>query len=200
MDHRLGLGLPAVCITLPVITEIGFAAASKLSERISNSLAYTFDVPQVHTMVKAAIIGPASGVFSKGWSFSFFQDRVSPETEPLDWECFLPCAAVRRPVETSDGGRQTSDPSAKGSQETDGDLSESAMERVGDKISSVTMIDRHEITPERDLTEYGLDSLVAVDLRNWIRRTFGVDLALKKIVQSSNLRSLTEDILSEVKA
>ncbi|KAK8124138.1 hypothetical protein PG999_004056 [Apiospora kogelbergensis] len=200
VDHRLGLGLPAVCITLPVITEIGFVAANKLSERISNSVAYTFDVPQVHTMVKAAIIGPASGVFSKGWSFSFFQDRVSPETEPLDWECFLPCAAVRRPVETSGGGRQTSDPSARGSQEADGDLSESAMERVGDKISSVTMIDRHEVTPERDLTEYGLDSLVAVDLRNWIRRTFGVDLALKKIVQSSNLRSLTEDILSEVNA
>lgn len=209
VEHRLRLGQPAASITLPVITETGIAATSKLSETIHNQLALTFDVPQVHTMVKAAIVGgpvpSASGLFgSNGRSFSFFQDAVAPETEPLDWERYWSCAAVRRPVleETPGGGGQAS-PAGPGAGAKSGqrdDSPASAMERLGDKISAVTMIDRHEITPERGLAEYGLDSLVAVDLRNWIRRSFGVDLPLNIIVEATNLRSLTEDVVSRMKA
>ncbi|KAK7917408.1 hypothetical protein PG985_011016 [Apiospora marii] len=212
VEHRLRLGQPAASITLPVITETGIAATSKLSETIHNQLALTFDVPQVHTMVKAAIVGgrvpSASGLFgSNGRSFSFFQDAVAPETEPLDWERYWSCAAVRRPVieEAAGGGGGGGQASSAGSGAgAKGGLQDgspaSAIERLGDKISAVTMIDRHEITPERGLAEYGLDSLVAVDLRNWIRRSFGVDLPLNIIVEATNLRSLTEDVVSRVKA
>ncbi|KAK8068274.1 Compactin diketide synthase [Apiospora saccharicola] len=210
VEYRLSLGQPAASITLPVITETGVAAASKLSETIHNQLALTFDVPQVHTMVKAAIVGgslpSASGLFGRnGRSFSFFQDAVSAETEPLDWERYWSCAAVRRPVigETAGGGEQASSSVKTGPRDANSgekDSPASAMERLGDKISAVTMIERHEITPERGLAEYGLDSLVAVDLRNWIRRSFGVDLPLNAIVEASNLRSLTEEVVSRVKA
>lgn len=211
MKHRLRLGQPAASITLPVITETGVAAASRLSETIHNQLGLTFGMPQVKTMVKVAIVGPpgASGLFgTNGRSFSFFQDAVSPGTEPLDWEHYRSCAAVRQPVVIEDaaggGGQAPSGPvGGKGSPRdangVGGDSPASAMERLGDEISAVTMIDRQEITPDRGLVEYGLDSLVAVDLRNWIRRSFGVDLPLSAIVEASSLQGLADHMLSRMK-
>lgn len=52
--------------------------------------------------------------------------------------------------------------------------------------------DREEIS----LSEYGLDCLVNVELRNWIRRDFSVELALTAIVGAENLRALSERIVS----
>ncbi|KAI8947098.1 hypothetical protein F4801DRAFT_562250 [Xylaria longipes] len=50
------------------------------------------------------------------------------------------------------------------------------LEFLCDRVSAVTMMDRGEISPERSLLDYGLDSLVSLELRNWIRRTCHVDM------------------------
>jgi len=42
------------------------------------------------------------------------------------------------------------------------------------------MIDRDEVEPDTPLSNYSLDSLVSVELRNWIRRQTGVELALPR--------------------
>lgn len=61
------------------------------------------------------------------------------------------------------------------------------------------MIDREDVTPGRSLLEYGLDSLVAVELRNWIKRECGVELALMHIVGAVNLQALADQIISQQK-
>jgi acyl carrier protein len=65
-----------------------------------------------------------------------------------------------------------------------------------DKVSVMTMINRDDILIDRNIEDYGLDSLVSVELRNWIRREFGAELALTAIVGSGNLKGLSEKILS----
>jgi acyl carrier protein len=60
----------------------------------------------------------------------------------------------------------------------------------------MTMINREDINTSRSLEEYGLDSLVSVELRNWIRREFGTELPLTAIIRAGNLKALSEKILS----
>ena len=69
-----------------------------------------------------------------------------------------------------------------------------------DKVSSITMIERDDIEPDAPLANYSLDSLVSVELRNWIRRETGVELPLPKIVNAGNLRALATHILAQREA
>lgn len=65
------------------------------------------------------------------------------------------------------------------------------------KISAMIMMDRDDMGAEVPLSSYGLDSLVSVELRNWIRRETEVELALSAITQADNLRSLAANIIAQ---
>ncbi|KAK8079379.1 polyketide synthase [Apiospora hydei] len=52
------------------------------------------------------------------------------------------------------------------------------------------MISTEKITLGRELDDYGLNSLISVGLRSWIKRECGVDLALSVIVETESLRAL----------
>jgi hypothetical protein len=51
------------------------------------------------------------------------------------------------------------------------------------------------IDPARSLSSYGIDSLVAVEFRNWARVDLGVDITTLEIVAANTLTSLSETIL-----
>lgn len=61
---------------------------------------------------------------------------------------------------------------------------------------------RLDTEPEtgRPLTAYGLDSLSAVELRNWIKMKLGVELTTLDITNASSLVALTQKIVSKLPA
>ncbi|KAF1730467.1 Nonribosomal peptide synthetase 14 [Beauveria bassiana] len=59
------------------------------------------------------------------------------------------------------------------------------------------MIERDEVHADAPLRNYGLDSLISVELRNWIRRQTKVELPLPRIVGAKNLRTLAQNILAQ---
>lgn len=61
----------------------------------------------------------------------------------------------------------------------------------------MTMIEREDVRADIPLTSYSLDSLISVELRNWIRRETSVELALSAILQAENLQALSENILAQ---
>lgn len=73
---------------------------------------------------------------------------------------------------------------------------ESLQSALMDKASVMTIIDRDDIRTNVSLDALGLDSLVSVELRNWIRREFGAELVLTAIMGAENLRALSEKILA----
>lgn len=48
------------------------------------------------------------------------------------------------------------------------------------------------IDPERPLLQYGMDSLAAVELRNWVHTTLRVELATLDVVNAASLTRLCE--------
>ncbi|KAK8074290.1 hypothetical protein PG994_005189 [Apiospora phragmitis] len=175
-EHRIKQEKPAVSISLPVIEGVGYVADRGIGDQLKGSLGLSLGEEQLYTLIKGAILGPASGLNVDGRSFSFVSTLTAAETLP-------------RPEEGGANGH------SRGV-----DMSpEALMEALRTKVSNVTMLDRDEITPERSLAHYGLDSLVSVELRNWIRREYGADLALKDIVAARHLNALSKEILSQIK-
>lgn len=59
-----------------------------------------------------------------------------------------------------------------------------------DKVSAVSGVDVDQIHPSNPLSAYGLDSLVAVELRKWFAKAVGVDVALFDILGSKTINAL----------
>lgn len=65
-------------------------------------------------------------------------------------------------------------------------------EEIGRTLTGFMMMAEEDLDLEKPLTALGVDSLVAIELRNWIRRTVGVELTLLELLRTGSLRALGE--------
>lgn len=96
----------------------------------------------------------------------------------------------RSPPEGHSEGRSTKSGSVEGS-------SASLLPALISKVAEMMMMEVEEVSADVPLGQLGLDSLVAVELRNWIRREGKVELPLTKVVGAKNLRALVEYVTSK---
>ncbi|KAH8797946.1 putative polyketide synthase [Xylogone sp. PMI_703] len=199
-DYRLARGLPAVSIALPVVLGVGYVVDHDLTDHLKNSLGAILDENHLRTLIKGAIIGSSSGVVKDGKAMSFcFANGYDSDSEL--WACFHPRDLVKRiktatsSEDDSGAGRSSNNRITGVKVASGGDPAQNLLEALISKVSSITMIDRDEIEADAPLCAYGLDSLVSVELRNWIRRETSVELPLPNIVNAENLRALSTTIL-----
>jgi acyl carrier protein len=200
--YRIARGQPTIAIALPVVLDVGYAFDNGLTEALKLSLGATLTEADLHTAVKGAIIGPSSGLNHDGKAISFrFSSGEDPNT--LGWQYYHPLALAERVNakqrnSESDSSGQDGGAQLNGLRATNGDDPLlTLLEALMDKVSSITMIERDEVEPDAPLAAYGLDSLVSVELRNWIRRETGVETPLPTITRAENLRALATYILSQ---
>ncbi|PWY77309.1 hypothetical protein BO94DRAFT_559174 [Aspergillus sclerotioniger CBS 115572] len=62
---------------------------------------------------------------------------------------------------------------------------------VQEKLSSMLCIPMAEIDPHRRLSDYGVDSLVAVEFRTWMNRAIGADIPVLEIMGSDNIDAVS---------
>ena len=74
-----------------------------------------------------------------------------------------------------------------------------AVAAVGAKFERTLRLSE-PIEPGKSLSTYGLDSLSAVELRNWIRMELGVEVAVLEITSASSLTTLCEKIVLKMQA
>ena len=66
-----------------------------------------------------------------------------------------------------------------------------------DKVSAVLMVPREEMDQSRPIVVYGLDSLVAIEIRNWITRELEASLQVLELLTSSSITALAGTILKK---
>lgn len=66
-------------------------------------------------------------------------------------------------------------------------------------VSEVIRLEPHEIDTEMPLTELGLDSLMAVEIKNRVQHESGVDVPLVQLLQGPTLSALAASVLASVK-
>ncbi|KAK2746039.1 putative Hybrid PKS-NRPS biosynthetic cluster [Myotisia sp. PD_48] len=67
-----------------------------------------------------------------------------------------------------------------------------------DKIATILSIDKENVQPSRGLADYGLDSIVAIEIRKWFFKSVAVELALFDVLGSSSIRGLVEKVSESI--
>ncbi|KAF2713472.1 ketoacyl-synt-domain-containing protein [Pleomassaria siparia CBS 279.74] len=67
---------------------------------------------------------------------------------------------------------------------------------VSAKLASLTSIDADSMDLDKAIVDFGLDSLIAIELRNWIKREFKASLQSLEILNEQSIRLLAKKIIS----
>ena len=192
------MGLPTVSIAIPLVLEVGYAVEHNVAEQLMPTAIGTLNEFQLLTVIKGAMIGASSGANFDGKAASMELTHAN-EGRLLPWQSFHPLALDR--VLSTPEENLVNDASGTGSDaaatNAHADPKVNLLEALITKVSTITMIERDDVHPDAPLSNFGLDSLVSVDLRNWIRRETRVELPLPTIVEADNLRALATLILSQ---
>ncbi|KAI9831662.1 MAG: hypothetical protein M1819_004728 [Sarea resinae] len=70
------------------------------------------------------------------------------------------------------------------------DATEIILHAIRVKLSRNLMIDLAELDPTRPTSAFGIDSLIAVELRNWFQKDMKVEIPVFEILQAPSLQSL----------
>jgi acyl transferase domain-containing protein/NADPH:quinone reductase-like Zn-dependent oxidoreductase/ubiquinone/menaquinone biosynthesis C-methylase UbiE/aryl carrier-like protein len=192
---RSSQGMPTVSISLPVVDDVGYVVQQGMREKLVDKLGFYVSIAQVHTLIKGAILGTTSGLNRDSRTIAFvLQEPQQDQTHGLEERSRYLSVLCQRKWKNSAIDNQQAN--VNGLTST---TEENLLDILADKVSSITMMNREDVTPTRNLMEYGLDSLVSVELRNWIKRECSSDLALTQIVGAANLQTLADLILARRK-
>lgn len=67
------------------------------------------------------------------------------------------------------------------------------------KVSDLCMLSLDDVLPSKTLPQYGMDSLVAVEMRNWISRKFSQTIPILELLSNNSLSALSVQIVSKLK-
>ena len=201
-DYRADLGLPAATIDIGIVADVGYVAQSDPQRRAQISLVSNDVVQEAEflAVMKGAILQhpkgnsyrqTIAGLYLPGWA------------QP-SWISNPRFSHLARSSEN------TSTPNAQGTSSIsvrkalqDATSVDQAVSvtcaAVIRKVSSISMTPEEEIEANKPLVAYGLDSLVAVELRNWIGNELGASVPLLELTTSPSLEALARLIAAKSK-
>ncbi|KAK8080384.1 hypothetical protein PG997_008202 [Apiospora hydei] len=213
--YRRALGLHTVALALPVVLDVGYVASNNLSDLLQQTLGATLTMADICTLVGGAVL--ASSPLhrdAKAIACTFYLDGQPIRDGP--WDYIHPVYARERVKEEAakkkrmmlkngegaahmDGLHSSTNGDSKPWQQVVDDPLPGLIEALIIKVAAMTMLDRDDVGADAPLASLSLDSLVSVELRNWIRREAGVELVLSAITGAESLRALAMEILAQRK-
>jgi hypothetical protein len=201
-DFRNRQGLPAVALDLGRVVGVGFVAENEGAQRGLNKLwSRDIDPDELKALIKSAIVtplrkaGPGSSITGmKPWA---------PEANPVyNSPFFSHYRRVALKSEKSGGqdgasGRQVRD-MLKEATSLD-DAAKHIFEVVAVKMAALLMIALEDISANKSMADYGMDSLVAVEMRNWLIRELDATMPILELLASTSLLELSRKIVQKSK-
>nr|R4WH05.1 RecName: Full=Highly reducing polyketide synthase ACRTS2; Short=HR-PKS ACRTS2; AltName: Full=ACR-toxin biosynthesis protein S2 [Alternaria alternata]BAN19720.1 polyketide synthase [Alternaria alternata] len=203
-QYRNNRGQYTVSIGLPVVLDVGYVADHDLRGGLLNdSLSAGVTMADIRATFNCILLGPSSPFVRNGRASTFKVYINGQPVQDVTWNYFHPAHskvrltnANRNKVKATSGGAEIS----SASWTTAEDPLTGLIEALIAKVSAMTMMEREDVLPDAPLASYSLDSLVSVELRNWIRRETTAEMTLVSITKAENLRALAVNILAQRKA
>lgn len=198
-DYRNRIGLPAISFDLGVIDEIGYVAENKeLKQALDKQGFEGIRESELMAMIESAIAIPrrkgASGQTITGLGV-YNADGSQPTFEYPMFSHFR-----RIYLKTGQVGRVEGNPvgNARESLRKAASVEEGAnkvCEAIIAKMSSLLMLPADDISSAKPMSEYGIDSLVAVEMRNWLFREIDANIPILELLAKTSLLQLSEKIV-----
>ncbi|KAG6325504.1 Type I Iterative PKS [Claviceps purpurea] len=198
-QYRNARGQHTVSLCLPVVMDVGYVADRSLGNTLGQTLGATLTMANIRTMVKG-IVCKQPQFYNDGKATVFKLCVEGQAVRDKSWEYIHPVHAVERfkldKLKHKYGGGAAADLYSISWTAAENPL-EGLTEALITKVAAMAIMDREEIQSDEPVASYNLDSLVSVELRNWIRRETGVELLLSSITQAESLRALATEILEK---
>ena len=201
VQYRIKNGLPASSIDLTAVSNAGYLAenAEKQAQVAENLGSETVSETEVLALLAASISGRMAAVCNNHCITGL---KIGPNLEKLFWVDdakfkYLKEAAEAEQAHLSTSAAYVSLSSAVKSSKSYDEVLQLVSNALMDKISTVLMVPREEMDQSRPIVVYGLDSLVAIEIRNWITRELEVSLQVLELLTSSSIVALAGTILKK---
>ncbi|KAI0490355.1 ketoacyl-synt-domain-containing protein [Xylaria cf. heliscus] len=206
VQHRLAMGLPASSLDLTAISDSGYLAEDleKAAEVARNLGSDTICEAEVLALLGAAISGRMTTACN---SHTITGMRITPTMQPF-WTDDAKCKHLRETAEAAAAAVDASAGSAKKisynaavkAAKTLDEAEQIVCDGLVNKLAAVMMMDIEDLDITRSLSHYPLDSLVAIEIRNFITREFEATLQVLELLSSGSIQTLAKAVCVKSKA
>lgn len=192
-DYRNRQGLPAVSLDLGKVVDIGIVAERYAARRALMG-AWSRDLRQdeVMDMIKSAIITPRMhGSGSRMIGLKAWSPKADPVFQAPMFSHFRRAAIGRSPVSELQGSTVPHIREALRQAKSLKDASDKICDELRSKLSSLVMIPVEDVRPSQSMLEHGMDSLVAVEMRNWLLRELNAAVPILELMANVSLSQLS---------
>lgn len=202
-QFRAKQGLPAVCLDLGVVEDVGYIAENTeakvtltdlYSDMIGGEKSLNVTEKKLHALVQAALTGEVTN----GQTVLTGLRLRTGDAEQF-WESDPKFSHLRRAVYSTEANKSYTEAEVPVGQllkqaRSAENIYRIFTERIISKTSSILMIPLEDIASSKPISEYGLDSLVAVEIRNWMARDLGATLPLLELLTSPSIDELAKNV------
>lgn len=198
---RVARGLPAVSLDLCAVKTVGYVAETAgVATRMQRAGHMLLREDQLLGLLESAILAPFDPQVIAGINTGPGSHWNRDGESQLGRDARFSTLHYRQPQQSqSNGDSLTSKNSlalslAEASSRADAEAIVFAA--IAQKLSSIFVISVDEIEPSKHPSQYGVDSLVAVELRNMISLQAAADISIFNILQSPSLAALAGEIVT----
>ena len=202
--YRASQGLPAVSLDLGMVKSVGYVSETKgVAERLAKQGWRPLGEQEVFHILETAMLhprrDPRSSQIITGLEALENDDDIVWRREPRFWTP----KHQHNQRHNSTTGNRSNDSITLQDGLSNAESSESAVALVTGavigKLSAMFMLPDDEIKDSAPLSHYGVDSLVAVELRNWLNTHADCDISIFDVLQSVSLKALAGKVVERSK-
>lgn len=191
--HRQSLGLPAISLNWGVLAEVGLTAEQGFENRLEKMGVGSYTVDEAMEMLEIVLDAPDKqlGLFNLDWKL-FCQTTNTPSVSfglryghLIDQEWLV-----------NDTPLQMLHHELKGY--TESERREYLSSLLTSWVSNILRLPEDNLDIDVSLNDFGLDSLMAIELQTAIEVQTGVGLSVLELIQDNTIDSLTGKILTRL--
>ncbi|KAK7912256.1 BcPKS8- polyketide synthase [Apiospora marii] len=200
VQYRLSQGLPASSMDLTAVSDTGYLAedAEKAAEVAKNLGGDTICEAEVLALLGAAIDGRMAASCN---NHTITGMRITPSAQPF-WTTDAKFKHLREAAEAAAAADASLGASSKvvsynaavKSAQSAAEAEQVVCDGLVYKLASVMMMEQDDLDVTRSLSYYPLDSLVAIEIRNFITREFEATLQVLELLSSGSIQTLAKAV------
>lgn len=199
-EYRSQQGLPASVIDIGVVVGVGYVAEHQDREAQIRATAHDLiNEKELLALVKAAINFDSKDAYTRQ---TITGCKLLPDQSLPWWAADPKFAHIVRGIHnnTESVAKKDTRVSIRESLKQASSLAQIqhiVEEALVGKIVSVSMTPEEDVDLDKPLAAYGMDSLVAVEIRNWITNEMAANIPALEFIASSSLAGLAKVIISK---
>jgi acyl carrier protein len=197
VQHRIKLGLPASSIDLTAVSDTGYLAENveAAAEVAKNLGSDTICEAEVLALIGASINGRLGRACN---NHTITGMRITPSIPFWTSDAkFKHLRLAAEAVAAESSGSQAVTISFNAALKAAQSLEEAqdvVCKGLLNKLPSVLMLEMEDMDVTKSLSDYALDSLVAIEVRNYITREFEANLQVLELLSSGSIETLAKAI------